>query len=55
MYAAKLNEFIRTIYAPHEEGDADDKPELIVWTSTLTRTGMTVAGLNQSWEVLKWK
>ena len=56
MYATKLNEFVRTIYAPHEEGDTDDsKPELIVWTSTLTRTGMTVADLNKSWEVIKWK
>ena len=57
LYASKLNEFVRTIYAPLEEGEEVDnsKPELIVWTSTMTRTGMTVAELNKSWEVIKWK
>lgn len=29
--------------------------QLSIWTSTLVRTGMTVAELNKSWEVIKWR
>lgn len=56
LYAKKLSEFIGTIYGPKvlEDGTVS-RPELIVWTSTMLRTGMTVAELNKSWEVIKWR
>lgn len=56
LYAKKLSEFVGTIYGPKvlEDGTVS-RPELIVWTSTMLRTGMTVAELNKSWEVIKWR
>ena len=57
LYAKKLNSFFQTIYKPGEVPGAEqgNRPELTVWTSTMLRTGMTVADLNKSWEVIKWR
>lgn len=54
LYAQKLEEFVHSIYQPDDPSDRAN-PNLTVWTSTMVRTGMTVAGLNQSWEVIKWR
>ncbi len=54
LYAQKLDEFVHSVYKPDDPSDPTN-PNLTVWTSTLVRTGMTVAHLNQSWEVIKWR
>jgi len=54
LYAQKLEEFVHSVYKPDDPSDRAN-PSLTVWTSTLVRTGMTVAGLDQSWEVIKWR
>lgn len=54
LYAQKLEEFVHSVYRPDDPADRAN-PNLTVWTSTMLRTGMTVAGLNQSWEVIKWR
>lgn len=52
LYAKKLFEFFDVTYGSREDRGAKD---LIVWTSTMVRTGMTVAEINNVWEVIKWR
>jgi hypothetical protein len=49
-----------THYLHHQTSDpanpaAAGADQLIIWTSTMVRTGMTVAELNKSYEVIKWR
>ncbi|CAM9113009.1 unnamed protein product [Phaeothamnion confervicola] len=47
VYAHHLFDFMRKKYP--------EKPELVVWTSTMLRTGMTVSPMTEHWEVVKWR
>ena len=58
LYAKKLLEFFNVTYGPRKGPDGQEEgppKDLIVWTSTMVRTGMTVAELNNVWEVIKWR
>lgn len=47
VYANHLRDFMRKQYPPGTD--------LVVWTSTMLRTGMTVAPMTEVWEVVKWR
>lgn len=58
MYAVKLTEFMKRRYPTNSHsgvsGHAQGGGELAVWTSTMLRTGQTVAPMNKDREVIKW-
>ncbi|CAM9704661.1 unnamed protein product, partial [Discosporangium mesarthrocarpum] len=51
VYAQKLADFMNQLYPPHHQGGSDG---LTVWTSTMLRTGQTVAPMTADREVIKW-
>jgi broad specificity phosphatase PhoE len=59
VYAAKLFEYMQQLYPTQQNGSSSSgsssDSELVVWTSTMVRTGQTVSYMLGHYEIVKWK
>jgi 6-phosphofructo-2-kinase / fructose-2,6-biphosphatase 2 len=61
VYAAKLFEYMQQLYPTHQNSNGSNSSsnssdsELVVWTSTMVRTGQTVSYMLGHYEIVKWK